>query len=454
MFGTSGIRGPVGEVVRADLALNVGRALASQGANTVVIGRDPRDTGRTFADAVSAGVRECGGAVVRLCVAATPTVARSVRWLDADAGVTVTGSHNPPTDNGLKLWSANGQAFGGAQRHEIIRRINRRAFAFADWNRHGTERTWDDATETHVRRIAAAFDPIDDLSVVVDVGNGCGGGTARALEALGCSVETLNGQPNGTFPSRPSEPTADHCATLRRVVAATDADFGVAHDADADRMMAVASDGTFVAGDVLLALFAREAVEPGDRICAPINASRAVEDAVRAAGGEVVRTAVGDVSVAARAADSNAVFGGEPSGTWIWPDEALCPDGLFAAARLAALIDRDGSLSGQIRDIEEYPIHRRSFAVDDEIAAMEEIREAVTARYPAVDGTDGVRVERDGGWFLIRASGTEPVIRVTAEAEDSARSETILGEACNVVKQAIRGDGNRETTSPPPGNRC
>ncbi|WP_129116688.1 phosphoglucosamine mutase [Halegenticoccus tardaugens] len=450
MFGTSGIRGPVGEVIRTDLVLNVGRALASQGAETVVVGRDPRPSGATFADALSAGVRECGGDVVRVGVAATPTIARSVGWLDADAGVSITGSHNPPSDNGLKLWTDGGQAFRGKDRHEVIRRINRRAFARADWDEYGTERTWDNATETHRRRIVGAVDRVDDLSAVVDVGSGCGGGTARALSSLGCTVETLNARPDGRTPARPSEPTAEHCATLCRTVAATDADFGIAHDSDADRMIAVTDDGTFVPGDVLLALFASEFVESGGRVCAPINASRAVDDAVAAAGGEVVRTAVGDVSVAARAIECDATFAGEPSGTWIWPAVAPCPDGLFAAAQLAALIDRRGPLSALIEEIEAYPIRRRTFAVDDELATMEAVRESVVATHRSVDRTDGVRVDRDDGWFLIRASGTEPVIRVTAEATDDERSRVLFGEACEIVARAIRDretGGRAETTA-------
>ena len=123
MFGTSGIRGPIGETVTADTALSVGRALASEGYQTVVIGRDPRDSGRMLAKALSSGLEECGADVIRLGQAATPTVARSVSWQDADAGVSITASHNPSRDNGLKLWTPSGQAFDAEQRDRIAARV-------------------------------------------------------------------------------------------------------------------------------------------------------------------------------------------------------------------------------------------------------------------------------------------------------------------------------------------
>ncbi|KTG07839.1 phosphoglucosamine mutase [Haloprofundus marisrubri] len=434
MFGTSGIRGPVGRVITADLALDVGRALASQGAKTIVVGRDPRESGSALADAVSAGARECGADVIRLGVAATPTIARSVGWLDADAGVAVTASHNPSTDNGFKLWTPSGQAFDRPKRREITRRINSEAFEFADWDGHGSEWSWDQAIETHANRIETALDPIRGLTVAVDVGNGAGGVVADALERLGCSVETLNGQPDGRFPGRPSEPTAENCKSLCEFVAATDADLGIAHDGDADRMMAVTETGEFVSGDVLLALFAREAVRPGKQVAVPVDTSLLVDDVVTEAGGSVVRTKVGDVYVAAEAAKPDVVFGGEPSGAWIWPDETLCPDGPFAACQLAWLVSKQGPLSSLVSSIERYPIRRKSIRVDDELSTIETVQERLTAQYAAVDTTDGVRVERDDGWFLVRASGTEPIIRLTAEARTDAEADALLAEVSELVE--------------------
>jgi Phosphomannomutase len=147
MFGTSGIRGPVGDAVTADLALNVGRAVATDGAETVVIGRDARDSGRFLLDAAAAGCRECGADVIDLGLAATPTLARSIARLDADAGIVITASHNPPEDNGLKLWTPSGQAFDTDRRERVTEIIESEAYAYA----RGTNQAHDVPTITETR---------------------------------------------------------------------------------------------------------------------------------------------------------------------------------------------------------------------------------------------------------------------------------------------------------------
>ncbi|WP_323171425.1 phosphoglucosamine mutase [Natrialba sp. PRR66] len=434
MFGTSGIRGTVGDEVTADLALAVGRAVASEGYDSVVLGRDVRESGTMLVDAVAAGLRECGTDVIEVGVEATPTVARSIAHLDADAGIVVTASHNPETDNGLKLWTPSGKAFGPEQRNAIERRIREDDYELGAWDELGTRRRYEDATQFHADAIADAVDIEGSPTVVVDVGNGTGGITAAVLDDLGCTVETLNGQPDGSFPARPSEPNADTLETLAAVVEHTDADLGIGHDGDADRMMAVDETGTFVPKDALLAVFAREAAGEGDRVAAPVDTSLAVDDALTAVGASLTRTQVGDVYVAERATEADVSFGGEPSGAWIWPDETLCPDGPLAACKLVAFVASRGPLSELAGEIEQYPIRRTSIEVTDKTAVMNAVRERVTASYDEVDTLDGVRVETDDGWFLIRASGTEPLVRITAEARAAAAAERVFDEASSLVE--------------------
>ena len=271
---------------------------------------------------------------------------------------------------------------------------------------------------------------------MVDLGNGAGGVSVEALQSVGCSVETLNAQPDGRFPGRPSEPTAENCSTLTATVGATDADLGIAHDGDADRMMAVTGDGEFVSGDVLLALFARKAAGPGDRVAVPVDTSLLVADALADIGAEVVRTRVGDVYVAERTTEEDVVFGGEPSGAWIFPEDTLCPDGPLAAAKLVELVSESGPLEAQVASIDRYPIRRTTFGVDEKAAVMERISAAVDADYEDVDTLDGVRVDLGDAWFLLRASGTEPRIRVTAEARDPERADAVFESACELVETA------------------
>jgi len=448
MFGTSGIRGPVGETVTAELAVDLGRALADWGTDDVVLGRDPRPTGDHLADAVAAGLREGGADVVDIGLAATPTVARAVGWRDADAGVAVTASHNPPPDNGFKLWLPSGKAFGPDERDAIEDRLRGDAtLDTAEWDATGDRRRWTGATERH--RDALVSTVLDDVSetddtaavldglhVIVDIGNGAGGVTAAALDRLGCRVETLNAQPDGRFPGRPGEPTEENCGTLAATVAATDADLGVAHDGDADRMRAVDGTGAFLSGDVLLTLFARDAADPGDAVAVPVDTSLAVDDALADAGVDVRRTPVGDVHVAEAASDPDVAFGGEPSGAWIRPDVTLCPDGPLAACTLAGLVAGDGPLSELAAGIDTYPIRREAVETERKDAVMEGVSETVADRCEDVTTLDGVRVDAGDGWFLIRASGTQPLVRITAEARSDERTLELAGTARELVSGA------------------
>lgn len=431
LFGTSGIRGEVGETITPELALSLGQGLATIGCDRVVVGRDPRASGHPIADALVAGLTACGSDVVRLGLASTPTVARGVRWKDADVGVAVTASHNPPEDNGLKFWTPSGQAFDSERRAELIDALDEQPAT--SWDDIGRTVEWSGAERRHIDAITRTVEPVEDCSVVVDVGNGVGGLTAAALIELGCDVETLNARPDGRFPARPSEPTAEHCQSLSAFVESTDADLGIAHDGDADRMMAVAADGTFLAGDQLLALFASETASHGDRVAVPINTSSVVDDALTAVGADTVRTPVGDVFVAERAAEDGVVFGGEPSGAWIWPDQTLCPDGPLAACQLVTLVARGGSLSDLVSEFGNYVTRRESVRTGRKHEVERRAAERLETRFGDAVTIDGTRVEDGDAWALVRASGTQPLVRITVEAETSREADTLLDRVRELV---------------------
>ncbi|QLK25798.1 phosphoglucosamine mutase [Natrinema zhouii] len=437
MFGTSGIRGTVGEEVTADLALSVGRAVASDGYDRVVVGRDARESGIVLTDALTAGLRECGADVLEVGVAATPTVARAVSRENADAGVVLTASHNPAPDNGLKLWDASGKAFDADQRDAIATRIEADEYDLRPWDGHGSLESLEDSIDHHAKDVSESVSIDDPPSVAVDIGNGAGGITARVLSELGCDVVTLNGQQDGRFPGRPSEPTRETLGDLSALVEATDARLGIAHDGDADRMLAVDETGSFVPKDVLLALFAREAATDGDVVAAPVDTSMAVDDHLATVGASVSRTRVGDTFVADRTKRPDVVFGGEPSGAWIWPDETLCPDGPLAACKLVELVADRGPLSSLVERVETYPIRRASVRVEEKVAVMNQVRDRVCERYDDINTLDGVYVDVDDGWILLRASGTEPVVRLTVEARDESRVERLEADAVGILETAI-----------------
>jgi phosphoglucosamine mutase len=269
--------------------------------------------------------------------------------------------------------------------------------------------------------------------VAVDVGNGAGGVTVDALGALGCPVETLNARPDGSFPARASEPEASTLGSLCALVGGSEAALGIAHDGDADRTMAVDETGAFVPKDALLAVLAGASAGPGDRVAVPVDTSLAVADYLAQRDVRVERTPVGDVHVAAAVAGGCA-FGGEPSGAWIWPGVG-CPDATLAACRLAALV-ADRPLAERVRDVPDYPIRRESVAADRKAAVVDAVRERVEASYGDVETLDGVRVDLDDAWFLVRASGTQPLVRVTAEAREPDRADAVLSEARELVAAA------------------
>lgn len=436
MFGTSGIRGEVGMDVTAETALRVGRALGVE-TDRVVVGRDPRESGRLLVDALAAGLRELGTDVVDLGVAATPTIARSAEWRQADGAVAVTASHNPPQDNGLKLWQPSGQAYDAAGQRRITERIETAQYDLCPADEVGNRQPGD-GSRRHVEALvsAAGGQGCLDLDVAVDLGNGAGRVSVDALVEAGCAVETLNAQPDGRFPGRPSEPTAENCAALTTLVAAGKYDLGVAHDGDADRMRAVAGDGTFLSGDSLLAMFAADEAQAGETVAVPVDTSLAVEDYLADREIDVVRTPVGDVHVAEAATAADVAFGGEPSGAWIWPDETLCPDGPLAAIRIARLA-AERSLEDRLRTIPSYPLRRASIGVDDKRSVMGTVESRILDEYDSVETLDGLRVETDGGWFLVRASGTQPLVRLTAEARTEERTDALLQEADELVEGAI-----------------
>lgn len=198
------------------------------------------------------------------------------------------GLTQPPTDNGIKLWSPSGQAFDAEKKAETTETVEARDFDLAAHDGVGDRTTAGDARNHHAAVLQNALtDPaVESLSVAVDIGNGTGRITADVLNDADCDVETLNGQRDGRFPGRPSEPTAEHCTTACALVEATDADLGILHDGDADRMLVIDNCGRFVGGDALLALFGRRATGAGDRVAVPVDTSLAVADILTGEGAE------------------------------------------------------------------------------------------------------------------------------------------------------------------------
>ncbi len=421
MFGTSGVRGVVGESITPELGLSIGAA-AGADVDELAVGRDPRVTGAALADAAAAGARQAGADVQRLGVVTTPTAAR---YAD-EAALVVTASHNPAEYNGFKLFSGDGASYDAGQRARARELVDEPPIAPPE--EFGRSQYREDAADQHGD---AVLDDVDGSSatVVVDAAGGAASElTPRVLSRMGCTVHTVNCRFDGEFRSRRPEPVERHLADLKQAVQAYDADLGVAHDGDGDRAAAVNAEGRYVKPDLLLAAFARH--EDADQVVVPVNTSAAVDEVT-----DVERTAVGDVEVALELRESGGGFGGEPSNTWIFPDDTLCPDGVLAAAKLAEMAER--GLASYYDDLSDYVTLRDSVEsnVGDQVAA--DVASDLEELYADVTTVDGVRVDVDEGWFLVRASGTEPLVRVTSEARDEEDAERLLETARNAVEEAV-----------------
>ena len=429
-FGSSGIRGLANVDITPELALRVGQVVGEL-YNSVVVGRDPRTTGPMLAAALAAGALAAGGDVVDAGLVSTPTLARGAA--DYGCGVVITASHNPAPYNGIKLWNPDGMAFDEGQQAEIESALDGGRFRSSAWNEVGRLSSRDDLVAQHMDTILEEVGHVK-LRVVVDCACGATSTiTPFLLREMGCDVVAINAQPDGHFPGRDPEPTEENLALLKSTVRQVRADLGIAHDGDGDRMVAVDRDGTFLGGDTLLALFAKREVKHA--LVVPVDASMVVEDLLP--GAKVYRTRVGDVYVAGELKRRGADFGGEPSGTWIFPKATLCPDGVYAAARLVAMA-AGGTLSSEVRAIPRYPTIRGALAY--EASRRSDIEAKLDGALRGLGGdvsrVDGWRIAWEDGWALVRLSGTEPKIRVLAESRDEARAKAIYATVLSSAQGA------------------
>lgn len=446
LFGTSGIRGEYQKEVTPELALDVARALAKYiggEGKKVVIGRDTRTTGKILENIMSAGLQECGCDVLLLGMVPTPTVGYATLKKGADAGIMITASHNPSKYNGIKLWNNDGLAYKQEQERIIEKMVYEKDFDKKSWDHLGREYDISSFKDEYVDAIIkiSEINPDKPLKVVVDCASGAGSELSpEALRKAGMNVITLNAQPDGFFPGRNPEPNSANLQELMKTVKVINADVGLAHDGDADRMIAVDEKGRLSDFDKLLTIMAQEF---GGTVVTTVDASACLDTQMKKLGGNVLRTPVGDVHVAESINENNATFGGEPSGTWLHPDFCMCPDGLLSGLRIVKCIQDHGKLSEQLDKIESYPTIREKITCPND--KKEEVMEIVEEKFidefddiKEVLSIDGVRIAfNDDSWVLIRPSGTEPYVRITAEAKTQAKLDNIGQTSTKFLEKLI-----------------
>ena len=453
VFGSSGVRAVAGEELTPQF---VGRVAAAAGTvlgtDAVGVARDTRTTGRVFADAAASTLAGIGCDVHRLGVVPTPG-AQAYAERTGVPVVVITASHNPPQYNGVKLVGDDGVELPRATIERVEDRLLAEEFEFVGYDAVGETRVVDGAGDAYVdelldrveaegirARIADA-----DLTVALDPGHGAGCVTSPGFfRRLGCRVVTVNAQPDGHFPGRDPEPVAGNLGDLRRLVRTTDADVGVAHDGDADRAIFVDETGAHVEGDVALAALAAAELDPGDVAVSAVNVSQRLVDVAADVGASLELTPIGSTYIVSRIRelrrqDYEVPVAGEGNGGVLFPDYRIARDGAYTAARFLALL-ADRSASDVAAAHSGYANVRRNLTYDDpeEREAMLAAAEAHADRADAeVSTIDGYRLDFGDGWVLARPSGTEPLVRLYAEARDRSRAETLVEEMRDAMTDAL-----------------
>jgi phosphoglucosamine mutase len=387
--------------------------------------------------ALSAGICSAGGDVIRLGVVPTPAVAFVTVDLGARAGAVISASHNPPGDNGIKFFSSGGMKLPDAVEEEIERLVQVGDGLRPEGDEVGRVADRPHATERYIEHlIAAAEGRLDGLLVVVDCGFGAAYRMApEVLRRLGADVHPINDRDDGERINVGCGAT--HPAVVAGEVQRIGADAGVAHDGDADRAILCDADGAVIDGDQIIAASALSMKEegrlPGDRVVVTVMANLGLRRSLEGVGIEVLETQVGDRYVLEEMVRSGASLGGEQSGHVIFLDHATTGDGILTAVRFLSLARRKGvpvsELAGAMR---RYP------------QVLENVRVASTA---GLDGAgpveDAVRAARaslgEGGRVLVRASGTEPVVRVMVEAETEEEAGRHAQSVAGAVRAALGG---------------
>jgi phosphomannomutase/phosphoglucomutase len=364
----------------------------------------------------------------------------------------ITASHNPPRYNGVKLIGADGYELS----REALERIEARLLR-SDRDGHDASVTWEDvgrsgwvdgARRRYIEELLSAVDretiAAADLTVAVDPGHGAGAVTSpEFFRRLGCEVVTVNAQPDGRFPGRDPEPVAENLAELGRLVRIADADVGIAHDGDADRAIFFDERGTFVDGEAALAALAAAVLEPGDTTVSAVNVSQRLVDVADEAGADLDLTPIGSTYIVTRilgltGEGRRVPIAGEGNGGVLFPPYRPARDGAYTAARFLELL-ADRSASEVVAPYDDYENVRINLPYEEGSTRRAMLRAAESFAGGAdaeVTTIDGYRLDYGDAWVLARPSGTEPLVRVYAEARSGGRAAALAEELAAVLEDA------------------
>ncbi|MGN7612525.1 phosphomannomutase/phosphoglucomutase [Magnetococcales bacterium HHB-1] len=449
MFREYDIRGIAGEDLSVALVENIGRTFATHVASatgndtpSIAIGRDGRLSSPELGQALAKGLADAGASVIDVQLVPTPALYYAIHHFQADGGIMITGSHNPPEYNGLKMVRQGAPVFG-AEIQQLLKRLLDNDF---NRDRIGDVRQ-EDVIDLYADRIFSDFKPGRPVKVVFDFGNGAAGAVAKAVLSRfpeSIQVESLFEEVDGTFPNHHPDPTIPkNLVDLKARMREMDADLGVAFDGDGDRIGALDEQQQIIWGDRMMVLFARDILKrkPGAAVIGDVKCSQVLFDAIDQAGGEAIMWKTGHSLVKAKMRETGAPLAGEMSGHLFFADRYYgYDDALYAAIRLIELlVAKEGSLSSRLNDLPEVYAtpELRLFCPDDQkFAVMERIAASQSQREDVeVSQVDGIRIRYPDGWWLLRVSNTQPAMVARVEAKSEQRLDAIAKEVAAILKK-------------------
>ncbi len=446
------MRGIVGENLTGSVAVEYGCAFGTflkkkygdkKDRLSVCIGRDSRPSGQMFESALTEGLCAVGIDVIELGLVTTPGVGIMVRQLGCAGGVVITASHNPIQYNGIKLLLSDGIAPPAETAEQVRQYFLDKHFTFVDSPHCVTVTSSSRTDSAHIGRVLAIVDKdaigAKKFKVVLDSVNGAGGPvTKKLLAELGCAVSAINDEPTGLFAHIP-EPTVDNVTELCEVVKTEKADIGFAQDPDADRLAIVDENGRYIGEEYTLALAAKYIFSrKTGSAAANLSTSRMLDDIAKKAGGTVYRTAVGEANVAAAMVEHNCIIGGEGNGGVIDLRVGPIRDSLVGITLVLQLMaERGKTISRLAGEIGSYYMKKDKFTADKNQGRQILNSAKKLFANAKLDTTDGCRFDFDDGWLHLRASNTEPVMRIIAEARNQRTMQKYINAVLNIRKEIL-----------------
>jgi phosphomannomutase len=441
IVSVSGIRGVVGESLTPEAATAFATALGTYlEGRPVVLSRDSRPSGEMLRDAVAAGLMSAGCDIYHLSIAPTPTVGLAILQVEAAGGVQITASHNPAPYNGLKLFGPRGMVLTADEGRQVLDIYQNTRFRRAPWNAVGTCRmTRENPMRFHLGRILASveYHKIQKrrFKVFLDGNHGAGGPLGLLLlhSTLECQVVKAGTEPDGQFAHEP-EPTEENLRELAPQVAAEKCDVGFALDPDADRLAIIDETGRYIGEELTLALATQFRLwQARGPVVANMSTSRIVEDVCTKLGATFHRAPVGEVNVAQKMIQVDALIGGEGNGGVIDPRIGYVRDPYIGMALILNLMVSSGKkLSELVAELPRYHIVKAKHSVERD--ALPALYSGLKAKWPEakINEEDGLRLDWPDRWLHVRPSNTEPIVRIIAEAPTREEAEGLCKAAKGV----------------------